>query len=224
MTPESVIDLGQHALYVTLMLLMELLLPALAVGLIVSIFQAATQINEMTLSFIPKLIVTMLVIVMAGPWMLRTLVTYTQRLIEDIPGLLGYRYAMEMIIGGMIGVAVAVIFNALITGGQLIAQTMGLGFAPMMDPQNGVAVPVIGQFYTIMATLLFLAMNGHLLLIEMVANSFHSLPVGAELSRGVLLDFVLWGKWLFIGARMIAMPAVVALLIVNIAFGVMTRA
>src|SRR3569833_1085361 len=88
----------------------------------------------------------------------------------------------------------------------------------------GFAVPVIGQFYTIMATLLFLAMNGHLLLIEMVANSFHSLPVGAELSRGVLLDFVLWGKWLFIGALMIAMPAVVALLIVNIAFGVMTRA
>lgn len=89
MTPESVIDLGQHAMYVTLMLLMVLLLPALAVGLIVSIFQAATQINEMTLSFIPKLIVTMLVIVMAGPWMLRTLVTYTQRLIEDIPQLLG---------------------------------------------------------------------------------------------------------------------------------------
>src|SRR3569623_3185969 len=130
----------------------------------------------------------------------------------------------EKMIGAMIGFAVAVIFNALITGGQLIAQMMGLGFASMMDTQNGVAVPVIGQFYTIMATLLFLAMNGQLMLIEMVANSIHSLPVGAELSRGVLLDFVLWGKWLFIGALMIAMPAVVALLIVNIAFGVMTRA
>lgn len=89
MTPESVVDLGQQALYVTIMILLVLLLPALVVGLLVSIFQAATQINEMTLSFIPKLIVTMLVIVMAGPWMLRTLVTYTQRLIEDIPQLLG---------------------------------------------------------------------------------------------------------------------------------------
>ena len=89
MTPESVIDIAQHALYVTLMLLLVLLMPALVVGLVVSIFQAATQINEMTLSFIPKLIVTMLVIVMAGPWMLRTLVIYTQRLIEDIPQLLG---------------------------------------------------------------------------------------------------------------------------------------
>lgn len=132
--------------------------------------------------------------------------------------------AKEMIIGAMIGFAVALIFNALITGGQLIAQTMGLGFAAMMDPQNGVAVPVIGQFYTIIATLLFLAMNGHLLLIEMTASSFHTLPVGAELSRGVLLDFALWGKWVFIGAVIIALPAVVALLIVNIAFGVMTRA
>lgn len=132
--------------------------------------------------------------------------------------------AKEMIIGAMIGFAVALIFNALITGGQLIAQMMGLGFASMMDPQNGVSVPVVGQFYTIMATLLFLAMNGHLLLIEMVATSFHSLPVGAELSRGVLLDFALWGKWLFIGALMIALPAILTLLIVNIAFGVMTRA
>ena len=131
--------------------------------------------------------------------------------------------AQELMIGAMIGFAVALIFNALITGGQIIAQLMGLGFASMMDPQNGVSVPVIGQFYTIMATLLFLTMNGHLLLIEMVTSSFQSLPIGAELSRGLLLDFVIWGKWVFIGALMIALPALVALLIVNIAFGVMTR-
>ena len=89
MTPETVIDLAQQALYVTMLLMLVLLVPALVVGLAISIFQAATQINEMTLSFIPKLIVTMMVIVLAGPWMLRTLVSYTQRLIEDIPQLLG---------------------------------------------------------------------------------------------------------------------------------------
>jgi len=89
MTPETVIDLAQQALYVTMLLMLVLLVPALVVGLAVSIFQAATQINEMTLSFIPKLIVTMMVIVLAGPWMLRTLVSYTQRLIEDIPQMLG---------------------------------------------------------------------------------------------------------------------------------------
>lgn len=89
MTPESIITIGKEALYVTIMLTLVLLVPALIVGLLVSVFQAATQINEMTLSFIPKLIITMLVIVMAGPWMLRVLVTYTQNLIGEIPQLIG---------------------------------------------------------------------------------------------------------------------------------------
>lgn len=89
MTPESVVEIGQNALYVTIMILLVLLVPALIVGLLVSVFQAATQINEVTLSFIPKLIVTMLVVVAAGPWILRTLVIYTQRLFEDIPTLIG---------------------------------------------------------------------------------------------------------------------------------------
>lgn len=87
MTPESIVTIGKEALYVTLMLTMVLLVPALIVGLLVSVFQAATQINEVTLSFIPKLIVTMLVIVMAGPWILRVLVNYTQNLIGSIPSL-----------------------------------------------------------------------------------------------------------------------------------------
>ena len=89
MTPESVLEIGQNALYVTIMILLVLLVPALIVGLLVSVFQAATQINEVTLSFIPKLIVTMLVVIVAGPWMLRTLIIYTQRLFEDIPTLIG---------------------------------------------------------------------------------------------------------------------------------------
>lgn len=89
MTPESIITIGKEALYVTLMLTLVLLVPALIVGLLVSVFQAATQINEVTLSFIPKLIITMLVIVMAGPWILRVLVNYTQNLIGSIPQLIG---------------------------------------------------------------------------------------------------------------------------------------
>lgn len=88
MTPESIITIGKEALYVTIMLTLVLLVPALIVGFLVSVFQAATQINEMTLSFIPKLIITMVVIVMAGPWMLRVLVTYTQNLIGEIPQLI----------------------------------------------------------------------------------------------------------------------------------------
>jgi len=89
MTPESVLEIGQNALFVTIMILALLLVPALIVGLLVSVFQAATQINEVTLSFIPKLMVTMLVIIIGGPWILRTLVIYTQRLFEEIPNLIG---------------------------------------------------------------------------------------------------------------------------------------
>jgi len=89
MSPETVVTVGRQALEVTLMLAAPLLLTALAVGLIVGIFQAATQINEMTLSFIPKLLAMAAVLAITGPWMLRTLVEYTRGLIESIPGMIG---------------------------------------------------------------------------------------------------------------------------------------
>jgi flagellar biosynthetic protein FliQ len=89
MTPETVVTVGRHALEITLLLAAPLLLTALAVGLIVGIFQAATQINEMTLSFIPKLLAMAAILALTGPWMLRTLVEYTRNLIESIPGMIG---------------------------------------------------------------------------------------------------------------------------------------
>jgi flagellar biosynthesis protein FliQ len=88
MTPETVMTIGQRALEITLMLAAPLLLTALATGLIVGAFQAATQINEMTLSFIPKLLALALVLVVAGPWMLKVIVSYTRELITSIPGLI----------------------------------------------------------------------------------------------------------------------------------------
>ena len=89
MTPEQVVTVGRQALEMTLMLSAPLLLTALAVGLIVGIFQAATSINEMTLSFIPKLLAMAAVLALTGPWMLRSLVEYSRNLIESIPGLVG---------------------------------------------------------------------------------------------------------------------------------------
>jgi flagellar biosynthetic protein FliQ len=89
MNPEMVVTIGRHALEMTLMLAAPLLLTALAVGLLVGIFQAATQINEMTLSFIPKLLAMAAVLAMTGPWMIRQLVEYTRGLIESIPGMIG---------------------------------------------------------------------------------------------------------------------------------------
>jgi flagellar biosynthetic protein FliQ len=89
MTPESVMTIGRQAVEITLMVAAPMLLTALAVGLIVSIFQAATQINEMTLSFIPKLIGIFLAMVLAGPWMLTVLTNYMRQMFTGLPGMIG---------------------------------------------------------------------------------------------------------------------------------------
>jgi flagellar biosynthetic protein FliQ len=89
MTAQSVLAIGQQALEMMLLISAPMLLTALAVGLLVSVLQAATQINEMTLSFIPKLVAMFLALVITGPWMLATFVDYMQRLISGIPGAIG---------------------------------------------------------------------------------------------------------------------------------------
>lgn len=89
MTPESVMSIGRHAMEVTLMVAAPMLLVALAIGLIVSIFQAATQINETTLSFIPKLIGIFVALVVAGPWMLTVMLDYMRELFTNIPNMIG---------------------------------------------------------------------------------------------------------------------------------------
>ena len=89
MSPEMVMTIAKQALELVLLLTGVILLPALAVGLVVSMFQAATQLNEQTLSFIPKLAVTFLVLMIAGSWLLQLLMTFTQRIITDIPMIIG---------------------------------------------------------------------------------------------------------------------------------------
>lgn len=131
----------------------------------------------------------------------------------------------QIIIGVAMGLAVQLVFNAVTTGGQIIAMQMGLGFASMVDPQNGTQVPVLSQLYLLLVTLLFLGFNGHLVMIEMVAESFTVLPVGADgLTRNGLWLLAGWGSQMFAGALWLALPAVASLLVVNIAFGVMARA
>lgn len=89
MTPEDVLDIGNQALYLTVLLSAPLLLSALAVGLIIGVFQAATQIQEMTLSFIPKLIAIVIALFWAGAWMLQLITEFSIRLYQEIPGMLG---------------------------------------------------------------------------------------------------------------------------------------
>lgn len=89
MTPQSVITLGQQALLVMVLLAAPMLVTALVIGLLVSILQAATQINEMTLSFIPKLLGIVVALVVAGPWLITYFTDYVRRLFESIPGAIG---------------------------------------------------------------------------------------------------------------------------------------
>lgn len=89
MTPTAVIELGRQAIEVTLLVSAPLFIAALVTGLVISIFQAATQINEMTLSFVPKLVAIFVTLVLAGPWMITVLTDFMRRLIESIPAMIG---------------------------------------------------------------------------------------------------------------------------------------
>ncbi|SDH91996.1 flagellar biosynthesis protein FliQ [Pseudomonas panipatensis] len=89
MTPEVAVDLFRQALWLTAMMVAILVLPSLLVGLVVAMFQAATQINEQTLSFLPRLLVVLVTLIVLGPWLLRELMEYTQNLITSIPTLIG---------------------------------------------------------------------------------------------------------------------------------------
>lgn len=130
----------------------------------------------------------------------------------------------QLLIGLVLGFMLQMVFTALMIGGHTVALGMGLGFASMVDPQNGIQVPVVGQYYVSIATLLFLVLNGHLLLISVLSDSFYSMPVAVDgISRQSLWDVVTWGSRMFAGGVLIAIPAVTALLLTNIAFGVITR-
>lgn len=89
MTPESIVVLMQQTLEIIIVVISIALLPALVVGLLISMFQAATQINEMTLSFIPKLLITLVTLMIGGPWMLNLVVSFCRQLIENIPYMIG---------------------------------------------------------------------------------------------------------------------------------------
>jgi flagellar biosynthetic protein FliR len=131
----------------------------------------------------------------------------------------------QIIIGVAIGFVLQIVFDALAMGGQLLANTMGLSFAFNVDPLRGASAPVLGQFFTLIATLTFLALDGHIAIIHVLVDGFRDLPVGTTgLGTDGYWQIVQWGSQLFRGALMVALPGLTALLIVNLAFGVVSRA
>lgn len=133
--------------------------------------------------------------------------------------------AAQLLVGLALGFAIRLVFAAVESGGHMVGQTMGLGFAQMMDPSNGIAVPMVSQFYTVLATLTFITINGHLILIQVLVESFSVIPVAPRsITSDGLWVLLSWAGWIFKGAVVIGLPVVVALLLVNVAFGVMMRA
>lgn len=133
--------------------------------------------------------------------------------------------AQQILIGVTLGFVVLTILQVFILAGQTISMQMGLGFASMVDPANGISVAVLSQWYQVLVTLVFLAINGHLVVVEVLADSFTIMPVGpTSFTQGSFLAVAEFGAWLFKASLMLALPAISALLLVNLSFGVMTRA
>lgn len=133
--------------------------------------------------------------------------------------------AQQVLIGSLLGFSANILLQSFVAGGQIMAMQMGLGFASMTDPANGVSVVIVAQIYLMLVMILFLGMDGHLVLIQILAQSFYVLPVGeGGLSQETLWQVALSGGWLFMAALLMALPAVTALLVINFAFGIMTKA
>lgn len=131
----------------------------------------------------------------------------------------------EILIGLALGFTLQLIFSAFVMSGDYVANAMGLGFASMVDPVNGVNVPIISQFVLLLTFLLFFAFGGHALLIEVLVTSFVALPVGLpSLDPARALMIASWASQMFGLAVLVSIPVVASLLLVYIALGVMTRA
>ena len=173
-----------------------------------------TRSLPMRLRLMLALALTMVIAPLAGP----------APAIDPVSGPGLFVTAQQILIGFTMGFVLRMLFAALELAGEVIGQLMGLGFASLIDPQNGVQVPAVSQLYVLLATLMFLALNGHLLWIEALTESFRIIPVG---TTGLAPE----GAWLLVGfasqifswgVRM-ALPVVAALLVVNLAFGVLSR-
>ncbi|MGZ5007161.1 MAG: flagellar biosynthetic protein FliR [Methylobacter sp.] len=138
----------------------------------------------------------------------------------------GFMMAIAQIMIGLTsGFILQLVFAAVVFAGQGIALSMGLGFSTMVDPQSGQQVPVLAQFYTVTTTLIFISLDGHLVLIQMLLDSFKTLPIGMDgIDTAGIWSILLWSSRMFAGGLLLAMPVVASLLLVNVIFGVAARA
>ena len=145
-------------------------------------------------------------------------------LVEPASGLGLLIMAQQMLIGFAMGLSMRLVFTAVDLAGTMISTQMGLGFATAYDPQSTAQTPVVSEFLGILALLIFLAINGHLMVIATLAQSFSALPIGTgAIANTSWLNVANAGGIIFSSGLLLALPLVVALLITNIALGVLGR-
>jgi len=141
----------------------------------------------------------------------------------SIPGVL--LIVQQVLIGIFMGFIFHMVFAIFTIGGQVIAMQMGLGFATMIDPVNGSQAPVLSMFFILLVTLLFFILDGHLAMIGLLAESFHSLPISTEfMEKQNFWSMAAWASKMFSVAVLVALPAVTALLLINMSLGIIGRA
>ncbi|MGH1462118.1 MAG: flagellar biosynthetic protein FliR [Neptuniibacter sp.] len=186
---------------------------------VASFFMAVPLIGSQLLNMRIRLMLALAVTVVVSPIL---------PVMPDFDGLSVNTYliiAQQILIGALLGFLFQIFYQIFVLGGQMIAMQMGLGFASMTDPANGISVVMLGQFYLTLIMMLFVALNGHLIMIEVIVRSFDVVPVALQaIDRMSYWKVVIAGSWMFSAAFLMALPAVTALLVVNMAFGIMSRA
>jgi len=200
-----------------LMLLMErFLLPFIRLG---ALFVAAPFFGAVTVPVRVRIILAIAVTVILLPLLGDT---GTVELVSAEGMLL---ILQQVAVGLGMGLVLQFVVAAVVMAGHAVATAMGLSFASSVDPQNGTQVTVLGQFYLILSTLFFLAIDGHLRLLELLAMSFDVFPVMSfVLDAAFFSEVVLYSAQIFVTGTLLALPVMVGVLLINIGFGVMTRA
>jgi len=192
----------------------QYLWPFLRIG---ALFMAMPIIGARTVAVRARVLLAVMVTLLASP----LLPPFPDIIFFSAEGMAAV--TKEVLVGLALGFSLQVALHIFVLGGQFIAMKMGLGFASMNDPSNGITVTVLSQFYLLLSTLVFLAVNGHLIVIEMVVLSFTTLPVATGLTQTDFVAIAALGSWMFSAALVIALPVFTALLVINVAFGVMNR-
>lgn len=131
----------------------------------------------------------------------------------------------EFFIGLLMGFIIQIVFQAFVLGGQVVAMQAGLGFATLIDPSSKASVPLVSQFYLMLVSLIFLGIDGHLIMIDYLIKSFTLKPIGgSQLGVSAIWELLMFTGWMFKGAIFLALTAIVSLLMVSLSFGIMMKA